>query len=701
MKHLSPLFRRIALGAVGGALAVVLFASSGFVPGAQAQAPSPVPPVYPCGSSPGPQQECHFYEKLQEINDATLDSFQFAVVTGLLNGMQFITQKFATDAAQWMLNGFNGKGTAFYNTTFGDYLGNLALGAANQVLSDIGTWTSAEWGFNLCQPITLDLKLGLALQSGLPPLPEANCTFSQIAENYEQAYRGLAPDQIGNTLRKTVGPGGNDMSIGLKANEKFLGRIIATEQAGILNRQEGGGFKLLTDALSGRVQTPVQVAQDTVRVTNAVDLAYKRQEQNATVMALGAFWAGFQTLPAMFASTFLNTLAVGLLQKFFESLNSTDMAVSTADVTNPDSQASANPTIVPVSVTDILAPNLVSADVQNFVFELSTCPNPRGLWGCSMDNGFVSALQDQTETGGYTVLRAAGLQPGVSGGTVFLHPDWELIPESEAKDSQDSGCYQRAYCATNLAKMRFARIIPVGWELAANSPFNKKINGRYVSLGTVVRNFNVCNSEGKLDVDHPWCHLIDPTWVLAAPEFQCRIKGFGETVTPGGTPVRVQECSDVVSCLSHDDKGNCTGGYGYCLAEKTVWRFGADSCNEKYVSCRTYQARDKAIVLNGTNLESTATGPFVSYIRNTIDYGSCSADNVGCMYYAARRDVSTTTTGRWIGSIGTNQAISGQRSYFDATVQKCDAANDGGTKVLSFQPGQPALNLDPHCGFLS
>ena len=129
----------------------------------------------------------------------------------------------------------------------------LALGAANQVLSDIGTWTSAEWGFNLCQPITLDLKLGLALQSGLPPLPEANCTFSQIVVNYDQAYRGLAPDQIGNTLRKTVGPGGNDMSIGLKANEKFLGRIIATEQAGILNRQEGGGVKLLTDALSGRV----------------------------------------------------------------------------------------------------------------------------------------------------------------------------------------------------------------------------------------------------------------------------------------------------------------------------------------------------------------------------------------------------------------------------------------------------------------
>jgi hypothetical protein len=698
-----PRFHRLAAVVIGGVLASILLSFVVVVRPAAAQ----IPPVFLCGSM-FVQNECHFYEELQKRYDSALNSFQFAVVTGLLNAMQFVTQRIAIDTAQWMLNGFKGEGSAFYNKTFGDYVADLGEGAANQFISEVNKFTSKEFGFNLCQPISLNLQLSLGI-GRIQELPPPDCTFTQIAESFEQTYRALEPEQLSKTLRQSIQPGGNDISVAISSNQMFLNEIVKTQEAGILDRAEGGGLKPLVDLISGNIQTPAQVAKDTLYQGNSVKLQMENLRQNNTVLALSAMQAGLEQLPIIAASTFLNTLAVGLLEKFFQSLSSVEDEIAKIDLLNPDAQASAELGVRTTPITDILTPNLISQEKQDFLFELSTCTTPRGLWGCSIDSGFVAALQNINENGGYTIARASGIglnDSNPTNGLVFLNPDWELIPESEAKDNKDPGCYQRAYCATNLAKLRFARIISSGWELAANSPFNKKLNGKYITLGEVLRGFNNCNDQGKLDADHPWCHLIDPSWVLTIPQFQCRIKGFSDSLLGSGAGgVRIQECSDVVSCIERDDKGNCIGGYGYCLSEKTVWRFGADSCSERYVSCRTYRSRDKSKSLSKTALTETATGPEVSYLRNSIDYGSCNAENVGCMFYRNLRNVNVTSTIDWVGGItglgyttsnqdGLNyREIQGSRVYFDATAETCAESDAGCTKVLEVRPTQSALNL--------
>ncbi|MBU2509679.1 hypothetical protein KKE33_04885, partial [Patescibacteria group bacterium] len=193
-----------------------------------------------------------------------------------------------------------------------------------------------------------------------------------------------------------------------------------------------------------------------------------------------------------------------------------------------------------------------------------------------------------------------------------------------------------------------------------------------ITLGQVIRGFNVCNDEGKADSTHPWCKLIDPNWVLTAPPFQCSIEGHGDTVF-GGTGLRLQECADATSCLKRDDRGKCISGYGYCLAETPVWRFTADECLERFASCRTYQS---------------SAGERVSYLRNTLDYGACSADNVGCMWYATKRDASDQSGATWEGDLQ-----DGPRVYFDATVKTCSASSEGCTRLLEVLPGQASLNL--------
>src|SRR5690606_13792496 len=104
----------------------------------------------------------------------------------------------------------------------------------------------------------------------------------------------------------------------------------------------------------------------------------------------------------------------------------------------------------------------------------------------------------------------------------MLHGDWPLIPASDVARNQDPYCYTQGYCESNLKKLRAARIIPIGWEIAASES-----NGR-TTLKAVVDGFNDCNDQGAKDAQHPYCRLIDPDWVLRAPLAQCRALGYGE-----------------------------------------------------------------------------------------------------------------------------------------------------------------------------
>lgn len=628
--------------------------------------------------------DCQYFEVLKGQVAKVGGYLQMVVVRALSDVLFNFAITIGQQTAQWVLEGMHGQ-PAFWRQGFGGMVKNLGMEFTNRFIDQL----DKQWGLGLCTQPNFGMKLALGIGS-VAKVPGPDCTFQGVKENFESMYRQLKPRDIAVAMVRSVDVGGNDFDFNLRVNSMYLVGKSEEQKAAELDRQETKGLKTVKRGpLNPEIKTPAIVIQETINQNNQAGLVKDMTIAQVNNMALQAMWATIEQLPVVAGMAFLSTLATGALQKLLAFLMGEDSSDDTnyqMDLTNPYAEKAAEPKKARAKAfTDIISPNMVTMDMLDIVSEMAICPDNRGYWHCTMDDGMVSAVKNATTEGAYTVSRAAGL--GGAAPAAFLHKDWELIPATDVKNDQDPGCYQRAYCASNLAKLRFARILPIGWELAANSPFNIKNSGKYVTLGTVIRGYNDCNKDNKLDAEHPWCHLIDPAWVLTAPPFKCQLKGYSDTLMVQGTSARLQECADPVSCLKRDDKGVCTGGYGYCLAEKTVWRFGADACDEKFVSCRTYKSRS----------DGYQKGAEVSYVRNSVDYGACNQDNVGCMFYATQYDMSVTSTLKWLNTATTDKKSvtlgTMPRVYFDSKVEKCDASGDGCTKVLRVQQGQNALNL--------
>lgn len=628
--------------------------------------------------------ECRYFDVLKARIAEARGTIQMILVRAMSDVLFNFAIQIGQQTATWVLEGMNGE-PAFWRKGFGGMIKDLGMEFTNRFIDQL----DKQWGLGLCKPMTLDMKIALGIGS-VVPVPAPDCTFEGVKQNFENMYRQLQPRELAQALIKSVDIGGNDFDMRLRVNSMYLVGKSEEERAAELDRQETEGMKhVKRGPLNPEIKTPARVINDTLAATNQAELQKGVTFARMNSLALQAMWANLKQLPTVAGMAFLSTVAQGALQKLLDWMMSSDSSEDTnymMDLSSPYAQKTAEPKKAKArAFTDIIAPNLFSADQLDIVTEMVSCPDGRGYWNCTMDEALASVVRMGDRDGALTVWRAAGF--GSGGGASYLNLDWELIPASETKDDQDPGCYQRAYCASNLAKMRFARILPIGWELAANSPFNTKNNGKYVTLGTVLRGFNDCNKENELDASHPWCHLIDPTWVLTAPPFKCQLKGYGDSLMSTDIGMRLQECSDPVSCLKRNDKGVCEGGYGYCLAEKTVWRFGADACDEKYVSCRTYKSRQ----------EGFQKGKQLSFIRNSLDYGACNQDNIGCMFYSTKADATVTSTLKWMHTATYDGSYvklgSMPRIYFDSTVQTCNASADGCTKVVRVRLGQSSLNL--------
>ena len=279
--------------------------------------------------------------------------------------------------------------------------------------------------------------------------------------------------------------------------------------------------------------------------------------------------------------------------------------------------------------------------------------------------------------GGIAVTIAEALEEGL------LHSSWPLIPSSDTARNQDAYCYTYGYCHGNLVKLRKARIISTGWELAAESTANS--DSSPVTLGEVVAGFYECNDQNELDDSHPWCHLIDPNWVLKYPETQCKNQAYGQILESSVSDQRKTECVDMPSCIDEDGNGNCTGGYGYCVREENVWNFRGEECPEYYGSCTTYE---------------NPSGDEVNFLSNTTDSGVCTADSAGCLWYGTQKVSSDGETFDWpdytiaadLTAAEAEDDIYRNRIYFTAEVEDC-TSDDAGCRELVSREGGTTLNM--------
>lgn len=605
------------------------------------------------------------------------------LMTLLANIVSFVANRLAYDAAVAISSAgagqeplFEGQSPKEYFKSFAEDVAGQAIGEFQDAMQEIGEQENA-WGttaqilagFNVCRPNASSGNVGVALSLGIKEAfrrPEPNCDFNDIKENWgsfiartrEQYSKDQAGRTILNALSKSIDPSSNDFSIAVNIYSDTLSDAVREADRSLDELTQNSGFKPVTDFITGQRQTPAELVKN--NYTEAQSKAANASNQNLQMMSANE--QAFLQIGINAAQMFTNTLLSRLTQRIYDGVFKTSP--------KPDPFAGTNSVLLGGrnAARDQYRSYLSFAplEISNYslVSDFISCPpQGRGLYNCVMDTSMATALA-RAEAGAPLTLKEA-IEEG------FVNGSWPLIPSADQARNQDPYCYTYGYCHANLVKMRKARIIPVGWEIAAESPANDD-EQRRITLKEVMENFNNCNAAGELDIEHPWCKLIDPNWVLKYPETQCRAEVYGQLLEIQGSDTRQSECVDMPSCVAENDDGTCAG-YGYCTAEENVWRFRGEACEPQYASCRT---------LSGPEGD-------VAYLMSTVDQTNCSDSTAGCREYATSK-VPQGDTFAFSTAAG--------NIYFNGKTEKCDAA-DGGCRELIRRTSEVQLNIVANASF--
>jgi hypothetical protein len=299
-------------------------------------------------------------------------------------------------------------------------------------------------------------------------------------------------------------------------------------------------------------------------------------------------------------------------------------------------------------------------DQFNILGELSNCPDTPGVYNCRANTSFGQALQEAGNG------KALTLKEAVDRG--LIRGDWKLIPPSRVADNANKNCFQNAFCYSNVKALRQLRMLPLGFEIATEQSDPDKP----WTLAEVMAGYNDCtfvrDATGKITginydpISKPFCHLIDPSWVLKAPPTRCNALVYGSTLLSPDVPDRNKECADLSTCVAYNKDGSCVN-YAYCTREKNTWSFAAKSCSAQFRTCKAF---------TDENNVSKA------YVYRSLDTGFCSKDNVGCRAYSFNQDAA----GNWVLPAGPTSYGVNTGAYFNASVSKECTAQAAGCLFL-------------------
>lgn len=573
----------------------------------------------------------------------------------LINAASRFMQKLSYDLAVSLASGGGGQMPLFSTEGWGDYLSNAALDAAGEFIGSFGEMV----GVNFCAPpnprlgLALQLQLAQTYADGLPP---PTCEWSSIRSNWESF---IAEVQTEDFLREAasqfqIGYGaGTDLDLAMSAYVGAFNAERSASDTAALTREEGQGFLPSSELISGKVKTPAEVIRQTSQIQTEGPVDAEQLKWSLSGQALSA---GAQGILSVMVSTFVSTLLSKTMENIFSKgmYSLADLFPKGEDATSKEGTAWGGRRAAELAFADLLVPQIKEGGAYDILSDFIVCPEKfKGTNNCVMDGKFEAAVR-QAQTGEALTISEAIKQE-------YLHGEWPLFPPSNTAKNQDPNCYTYGYCYSNLVKLRKARIISIGWEIAAQS----QTSSEPVSLKEVVDRFHDCNytdpayPEGKADTEHPYCHLIDPDWILKAPAEQCRARVYGPLLQTTENSFRQETCVDSPTCIAEDDQGNCEGGWGYCTREKNIWRLDGDKCAAQYDTCKLLKRSD---------------GQNVSYVTNTVDYGPpCNADDIGCRWYSTRQ---SKVGEDWLWQdVLTGSGTSARRSdriFFNKNITQCD-----------------------------
>ena len=461
---------------------------------------------------------------------------------------------------------------------------------------------------DICEP--KDWKTKLTIQYSLiqakdPNLRKPNCTWSELSENWRQSIKDK--DFIKN-ISVAVDPVQTDIGIWLSVRTSLDNAIGSSVDEATKNRETNKGWKPLT-SLVGKIKSPATIISKTAEQT-----IKERSKKESTYT--GKIWADAL---GVFTTTLANRLMDKWIKKGMAEIKNliNPKKGSFGGLQFSGSGGGMTPQQAARAVyAELGKPNYASGGAVGVTSVLAsdceTDPQIGGEQFCGIiDNNFATAINQKL-----TVRQA------IDQGLINANSPFGFVLPNLTEPDYRSGLPYRS-----IVVLRKYRIIPVGWELVADyiKKFAKEEladiqshGGQSLSLRYLIDNYN--NPESK------FYKLVDPGWLLKAPETICYRQGPGPDIIdeqvvcqidtsgdgniacPPDEPsifvTRRTYCADERSCIIENDDGTGCKFYGYCTSEKPIWRLDGDICSAIFNTCETFSTPDG----QRSYLENTLTG---------------------------------------------------------------------------------------------
>ncbi|MDO8592265.1 MAG: hypothetical protein Q7R92_00660 [bacterium] len=577
---------------------------------------------------------------LEELRKQSGVAFK-AMLGNFLNNLAY-------DTGNYLATGNWGQGPMIETRDFGTVLKNAADNAAGTFIEQMGNNNYVK--FNLCKPdLRVLLKINLGLRATvLPKAPP--CTFSKLTQNWEQA---LKSKNFLPQFQDMFNPWSNDLGIALTLQTGLSAEMDKRTNIAAQELIKNSGFKDVKDQISGYIKSPSSIVG---------------MQADAVLKEKGAKEKTYTGTIADAIDVFINTLAGKLLDKWLKKglvSNFPPLTSALDSLTNPYAQSQNEGAAGAADrMSSLLEPNFKVRGDYNVLNELATCPDPNkaGPTNCVIDEKFRQAIEKRLTVG-------QALKQGYLGGGKF-----GFITAGSKQNNTKEPMFNEGYPYRSMLILRKFRILPVGWEIAA-----QKINDTAESthtLGDLIACFSKDDKDeewGVKDYWEDWCNgLVDPNWVLKAPQNFCKREGAGPIVTSeqimgqgADSSLSILRgenyCADEQSIIKERSDGSNV--YGYCTEERRIWDFNSKSCQPRDNTCQTFKSPD---------------GQTVSYLQNTLDYGNCSAGNAGCLRYA-RAGVYVNGAIDW--------TLETPSVYLNHNAQECEAAGEGCHQLIRLNSG--------------
>ena len=273
------------------------------------------------------QARSYWYMRSKEIQQGWEFKLKVALIGGVLDTLGLVAQKLAYETAQLILTGGDSQEPMFWNQPFGTWLENTANQASSEFLFNIDKFVQQQavgtpfQGISLCRkpnPLMIKMNLGMGRLALLNP--RGQCTLSQLADNFEAIADMVESGDALAIQRPQFYEGGpaNDLSAGLSINNAYLNYTTNKVLSAELQRTEGQGMKQITDKITGALQYPSVLANNSLMQLDPVKMALTEQDKQESYM-VEAFWqAGLEGIGFIALKVFINTMALGILHKIFD-----------------------------------------------------------------------------------------------------------------------------------------------------------------------------------------------------------------------------------------------------------------------------------------------------------------------------------------------------------------------------------------------